>query len=54
MTVDIETNGFDEMNEGLKKAVDNANDLQEAFDIPSLTIKWSKNCTFNITINKGD
>ena len=54
ITVDVETNGLEEMNEQLKETVDNANDLQEALDLPSVTIKWSRNCTFNITINKGD
>jgi hypothetical protein len=50
--IEVETKGLDEMNEGLEKAVNNAEDLAEALDIPHIVIKQSKNCTFNISINK--
>lgn len=55
--LEVETKGLDEMNEGLEMAKDNAEDLAETFealDIPKIIIKQSKNCTFNISINKGD
>lgn len=54
LTIDVEANGLEQINETLQETVDNAQDLQEALDLPNVTIKWSKNCTFNITINKGD
>ena len=50
--VEVETKGLDEMNEGLERAKNNAEDLAEALDIPQIVIKQSKNCTFNITINR--
>ena len=50
--VEVETKGLDEMNEGLERAKNNAEDLVEALDIPQIVIKQSKNCTFNITINR--
>lgn len=53
--LEVETKGLDEMNEGLERAINNAEDLSEALDIPQIIIKQSKNCTFNISINKrGD
>lgn len=51
--IEVEAKGFDEMNEQFDKAINNAEDLQEALEIPHLTIKQSKNCTFNISINKS-
>lgn len=50
--LEVETKGLDEMNEGLERAKNNAEDLVEALDIPQIVIKQSKNCTFNITINR--
>jgi hypothetical protein len=50
--IEVETKGLDEMNEGLEMAKNNAEDLAEALDIPHIVIKQSKNCTFNISINK--
>ena len=52
--LEVEAKGLDEMNEKLETAVNNAEDLAEALDIPQIVIKQSKNCTFNISINKGD
>lgn len=39
LEIEIETKGMDEMNEKLEKAVNNAEDLSEALEIPSLIIK---------------
>ena len=50
--IEVETKGIDEMNEQLENAKNNAEDLQEALEMPSLVIKQSKNCTFNIWINR--
>lgn len=50
--IEVETKGIDEMNEKLEKAKNNAEDLAEALEIPSIIIKQSKNCTFNISINR--
>jgi hypothetical protein len=53
--LEVKTKGLDEMNEGLERAVNNAEELSEVLDIPQIIIKQSKNCTFNISINKrGD
>ena len=49
--VEVETKGLDEMNEGLERAKNNAEE-SEALNIPQIIIKQSKNCTFNISINK--
>lgn len=43
LTIDVEANGLEQINETLKETVDNAQDLQEALDLPNVTIKWSKN-----------
>lgn len=50
--LEVEAKGLDEMNEKLETAKNNAEDLSEALDIPQIVIKQSKNCTFNITINR--
>lgn len=50
--IEVETKGLDEMNEGLERAKNNAEDLAEALDIPQIVIKQVKNCTFNISITK--
>ena len=50
--LEVEAKGLDEMNEKLETAVNNAEDLAEDLDIPQTITKQSKNCTFNISINK--
>lgn len=50
--VEVEARGLDEMNETLENAKNNAEDLAEALEFPSLIIKQSKNCTFNINVTK--
>ena len=50
--VEVDTKGIDEMNEKMEKAINNAGDLAEALEFPSIIIKQSKNCTFNISINR--
>lgn len=50
--IEVETKGIDEMNEQLENAKNNAEDLQEALEIPHMIIKQSKNCTFNIHIER--
>ena len=50
--IEVETKGIDEMNEKMETAINNAEDLAEALEFPSIIIKQSKNCTFNIWINK--
>lgn len=50
--IEVEANGLDEMNEKLETAKNNAEDLSEALEMPSIVIKQSKNCTFNINIIK--
>lgn len=50
--IEVEAKGIDEMNEKMEKAINNAEDLQEALDFPSFTIKQCKHCTFNLWVGK--
>lgn len=52
--IEVETKGIDERSEKLENAKNNADDLAEALEFPSIIIKQSKNCTFNISINRSE
>ena len=51
--VNVDTSDMEKVNELLEESVDLAEDLDDALNIPSLTIRQCRECTFNITINGG-